>query len=160
MKIKLGTLKRIIAEAVSGRLLKEVVCKKCKEQNEYAEPNQEDGSFVCKSCRDYYRIKAVTPAVAAPSVEVQPSNDDGYYRIRLRITGDDTTAAGQKIRSFDCIPDYIDEHSGNDDDHMVYDIHGKKNDLEKFLIDYKPKTRSVDEILQTAKPSDLGDYDK
>lgn len=26
-------------------------CKKCKEHNEYAEPNQSDGSFICYSCR-------------------------------------------------------------------------------------------------------------
>jgi hypothetical protein len=26
-------------------------CKKCKDYNEYAEPNQEDGSFICYRCR-------------------------------------------------------------------------------------------------------------
>lgn len=26
-------------------------CKKCREFNEYAEPNQEDGTFICYSCR-------------------------------------------------------------------------------------------------------------
>ena len=26
-------------------------CKRCREFNEYAEPNQEDGSFICYACR-------------------------------------------------------------------------------------------------------------
>lgn len=29
-------------------------CRKCKEFNEYAEPNQEDGSFLCYTCRKGY----------------------------------------------------------------------------------------------------------
>lgn len=31
------------------------VCKKCNEQNEYAEPNQPDGSYLCVSCRRYQK---------------------------------------------------------------------------------------------------------
>lgn len=31
------------------------VCHKCGEQNEYAEPNQPDGRYVCVSCRRYQR---------------------------------------------------------------------------------------------------------
>lgn len=29
-------------------------CKKCREFNEYAEPNQDDGTFVCYTCRKGY----------------------------------------------------------------------------------------------------------
>lgn len=29
-------------------------CKKCKEYFPYAEPNQEDGSLICYSCRNHY----------------------------------------------------------------------------------------------------------
>lgn len=29
------------------------ICKECKEFSEYAEPNQEDGSFKCYSCKIY-----------------------------------------------------------------------------------------------------------
>lgn len=31
-------------------------CKKCKEKYEWAEPNQEDGSFVCWECRNRNKL--------------------------------------------------------------------------------------------------------
>lgn len=54
MKIQVGTLRKLIKESI---LLNEVKCVKCGDFNEYAEPNQADGSFVCRDCRERHGIK-------------------------------------------------------------------------------------------------------
>lgn len=56
MKATVGSIRCLIREA-TGLLLSEVRCRECNDDNEYAEPNQSDGSFVCRKCRDLLGIK-------------------------------------------------------------------------------------------------------
>lgn len=41
----------LMVEVVDATPSKPVSCKKCKNYNEYAIPNQDDGTFICYSCR-------------------------------------------------------------------------------------------------------------
>lgn len=45
----------VFAPVVSTPEPQGCTCKKCNERNEYAEPNQSDGSYICVSCRRYGR---------------------------------------------------------------------------------------------------------
>lgn len=59
-----GVARRLVEEAPSSATFNDTwtppkpqgcVCAKCGEKNEYAEPNQPDGTYRCPSCRRYGR---------------------------------------------------------------------------------------------------------
>jgi hypothetical protein len=78
MKISIGTLRRIIAECT---LLTEINCSKCGDDNVYAEPNQPNGSFVCRQCRDIHGIKEQPPVINKTQSSVASGSSVKVYHI-------------------------------------------------------------------------------
>jgi hypothetical protein len=80
MKTTLGRLKRLIRETTG--LLTEIRCAGCGDENEYAEPNQPDGKYICRSCRQAGRGKSDPYPPSAPTKpSVQPPPDAGPYKV-------------------------------------------------------------------------------
>lgn len=84
MKMTVGKLKSFIVEAV--QLLTEVRCKECNDENEYAEPNQADGSYVCRKCRDLLGIKVASAPKLKPDQDPAfPTHDWRDYKDEIQL---------------------------------------------------------------------------
>lgn len=127
MKTTMGRLKSFIAEATVAAtgLLAEATCKTCGDENEYAESNQSDGSFICARCRSEGKGKhsahsspVVTPS-SKPTTQPQPDagpfkvlEDDGHGQMSVHVFRDQRQFTDYMLSNGDFDEDDFDDNGG------------------------------------------------